>query len=353
LGKNEKSYNIHGLLRFKIINRSNFLNRLFSTVNLEYKNFETERVNNPDLTIYLGDFTPSNQECRILDNHYYVKEDYFYCKDFYCKDYKIAKWKFEMLGFESADTKIRISTNSFASLIIPEFLINPLINFKLTEKGFSLIHGSCVSKDDLAYLFTAQGGGGKTSTALYLVEKGFNFLGDNFTILDKGYVWSFLSPLNIFSFNLVPIVKRNMTIGKKIEFHLKNVIYKMTGLRLVTKINAKEILIDSLNDKSKLRCVFLLIPKEKFDFAEMDKEVLIRHILANMKLDSFPFLKYMMMYSYVFPESNMAKHWNRYEENLRRNLNENTIIYKVEVPQRYDMKTFERIWRMIRNGADT
>lgn len=349
MNRKEKSYNIHGLVSFKIVNRSNFLNRVFSTVNLEYKNFETEKVDNPDFTIYLGDFVPSNKECRILDNHYYVKKDYFYCTD----SYKIAEWKFEMSGFESGDMKIRISANSFASMIIPGFLIDPLINFKLAEKGFSLIHASCVSKDNHAYLFTAQGGGGKTSTALYLVEKGFNFLGDNFTILDKGYVWSFSSPLNIFSFNLVPIVKRNMTIGKKIEFHLKNVIYKMTGLRLVTKINAKEILIDSLNDKSKLRCVFLLIPKEKFDIAEMDKEVLIRHILANMKLDSFPFLKYMMMYSYVFPESNIAKHWNRYEENLRRNLSENTIIYKVEVPQRYDMKTFERIWRMIQNGADT
>ena len=335
-------------MRFKIINRSNFLSRVFNTVNLEYKNFETERVNDPELTIYLGDFTPSNQECRILDNHYYVKEDYFYCRD----SYKAAKWEFEMSGFESGDTEIRISANSFATMIISGFLIDPLINFKLAEKGYALVHGSCVSKDNHAYLFTAQGGGGKTSTALYAVERGFNFMGDNFTILDKGHALSFLSPLNIFSFNLVPVVKKNMKIKSKAEFHLKNILYKMTGLRIVTKIDVKEIFPNSLNDKSKLKTIFLLVPKGKFGIVEIDKEELIAHMVANMKLDSFPFLKYMMMYSYVFPESRMATHWDRYEENLRRNLNSDITICKVEVPQRYDINTFEKIWSVIQDDTN-
>jgi len=116
----------------------------------------------------------------------------------------------------------------------------------------------------------------------------FNFMGDNFTILDKGYALSFLSPLNIFSFNLAPVVKKNMKIKSKAEFHLKNILYKTTGLRIVTKINVNEIFTNSLNDKSKLKAIFLLIPKGKFGIVEIDKEELIRHMVANMKLDSFP-----------------------------------------------------------------
>lgn len=343
LSKKEKNYSIHNIITFKIINKDNFLNRLLSNIDLEYKNFETERVDNPDLTIYLGDFIPSNQECCIFDNHYYVKEDYFYCRD----SYKVAKWGFEMSGFESGDMKIQISTNSFASIIISGFLIDPLINFKLNEKGYSLIHGSCVSKDDHAHLFTAQGGGGKTSTALYAVEKGFDFLGDNFTILDKGCVRSFLSPLNIFSFNLVPPVWKNMKIKSKAEFYLKNLLYKLTRLRIVTKINTREIFPNSLNDESKLKSILVLLPKEKFHITEIDKKELINHLVANMKLDSFPFIKYMMEYSYMFPESKLATHWRCYEENLKKNLDDDITIYKVEVPQKYDMKTFEEIWRII------
>jgi hypothetical protein len=348
LSKKEKSYSIHDVVTFKIINKANFLSRLLSNINLEYKNFETEEINDPDFTIYLGDFHPSNQECVILDNEYYVKEDYFYCED----SYKIAKWGFEMSGFESGSTKVRISANLFASVMISGFLIDPLINFKLNEKGYPIVHGSCVSKDNRAYLFTAQGGGGKTSTALYSVERGFNFLGDNFVILDKCYVWGFFSPLNMFSFNLLPMVKKNMGIKRRAEFHLKNLLYKMTGLRLVTKINVKEIFPDSLNNNSKLESIFLLIPKEKFDMVEIDKEELIRHMVTNMKLDSVSFLKYMMQYSYMFPDGKMATHWNRYEKSLRKNLNNNISIYRVEVPQKYDINTFEEIWRGIQNGAN-
>lgn len=343
MSKNEKSYSIHDVVTFKIINRRNFLNSFFSNMDLEYKNFESKGINDPDFTIYFGDFTPSNQECHVLDNEYYVKEDYFYCKD----SYKTAKWKFEMSGFESGDMKVRISTNPFASMIISGFLIDPLINFRLNEHGCSLVHASCVSRDNRAYLFTAQGGGGKTSTALYSVERGFNFLGDNFVILDRGHAMSFLSPLNIFSFNLCPIVKTNMGIKSKVEFYFKNLLYRASGLRLVTKIDVKDVFANSSVNKSKLDSIFLLIPKEKFNIVELDKNELISHMIANQKLDSFPFLKYMMEYSYMFPKSKMATHWDRYEGNLSKNLDDNISIYKVEVPQRYDINTFEEIWRRV------
>lgn len=349
MSKKERSYNIHDLVRFKIINKDNFLNRLFSNLNLEYKNFKSEEGGDSDFTIYLGDFTPSNQECYVLDNNYYIKEDYLYCRD----SYKIAKWELELSGFESGNMKVRISTNSSASMMISGFIIDPLIIFKLNEKGYPIVHSSCVSRTNHAHLFTAQGGSGKTSTALYAVDRCFNFLGDNFIILNNGYVLSFLSPLNIFSFNLVPIVKKNMDAKTKAEFLLKDLLYKMTGLRLVTKINVKDIFQDSLEDNSKIESIFLLIPKEKFDIVEINKKDLIGHMVANMKLDSFPFIKYMMEYSYMFPESKMATHWERYEENLKRNLNGDITIYKVEVPQKYDVSVFEKIFRVIENGSNS
>ena len=343
MSKNEKSYNIHGIVTFKIINKSKILNRPFNNIDLEYKNFESDNSCDPDLTFHIGDFTPSNQECIVLDNEYYVKEDYFYCRD----TYKIAKWRFEMSGFENGVMDVRISTNSFGGMVISGFIIDLLITFKINEKGYPTVHGSSISKDDRAYLFTAQSGSGKTLTALYAVESGFDFLGDDFVILNKNNVLSFLSPLNICSFNYAPIIKKNLGIKSKVKFYLKDVLYKLSGLTIATKINVKDIFSDSLDDKSKLESIFLLIPKEKFDIVEMDKEELIGHMIANMKLDSFPFIKYMMEYSYVFPGSRMAKYWTRYEENLRKNLGDHFTIYRVEVPQRYDMKTFEEIWRVI------
>ena len=342
LDNNEKYYSIHNLVTFKTIDKFGFPKSYFNNIEKEYKNFEVKWIENPDLTIDIGDFVPNNGSCTILDSNYYIKRNYFFCSD----SHKIAKWKFEMSEFENGSMKVKIFTNFFASMIISGFLIDPIINYILNKKGYTLIHGSCISDCNGAYLFTSQGGGGKTSIALYSVEKGYNFLGDNFVVLDKGIIRSFLSPLNIFSFNSVPIIMNNMEILSKIEFHLKNLLYKLTRLRLVTKINVKDIFPNSLSDCSKLELIAFLMPKENFGMEEISKEELIGHMVANMKLDSFPFIKYMLLYSYIFSESEMARHWDLYEENLRKNLND-AIIYKVEVPLKFDMKTFNKISEMV------
>ena len=348
MNKREKSYNIHGVVSFKIVDRSNFINRMFRNLNLEYKNFECEDVNNYDFIVYIGDFVPSKQGCAILDNEYYVKENYFYCRD----SYKMAKWMLEISGFENGVMDVRISTNLFGSMVISGFIIDPLIAFKLNEKGYPVVHGSCVSKDNKAYLFTGQSGSGKTLTALYAVEKGFNFLGDDFVILNKNKVLSFLSPLNICIFNCAPIVRDNLGFKRKVEFYLKDLLRRVSGVILPTKINVKDIMSRSLNDKSKLKSIFLLIPKNKFNIAEMDKNELIEHSVSNLMLDYFPFIKYMMEYSYVFLGSRMAKYWTHYEKNLRKNLNDNITIYKVEVPKKYDIEIFKEIFKRIQNGTN-
>lgn len=345
LSQQVKCYNLHDLLTFKVYDKQSIICRFFSTIDLEYNNFRSEDISKPDFTIYLGDFSPSNQGCHVFDNKYYVKKNYFFCED----SYKYAKWKFEINGFEGSNTEVRISANFFSGILISGFVVDSLINFKLCEKGYALTHSSCVSKENSAYLFTAQGGGGKTSTAAYAVENGFDFMGDNFTILDNGYVRSFLSPLNIFSFNLLPFIYNNMNMSSKIEFHIKNMIYNLIGLRIVTKINPKEVFPDSLTHISKLDSVFLLIPNENFGILEMSKEELIQHMVANMKLDSIPFVKYMMEYSYLFPDSKIAAHWDAYEGNLRSNLG-HPNIYRVSVPQIYDQDTFKRIWKMIQRA---
>jgi hypothetical protein len=331
------NYSIHDIVTFRLISEKS--NSVIKKLRDEYANFETTHVSNPDFVVYLGGFSPSQENCSILDNDYYLKKDYLYCKD----SYQRAKWKFEISGFENEKTKIHLSTNFFGSMVISGFLIDPIIGMKLAEKGYSMVHGSSVGKGKKAYIFTSQGGGGKTSIALNSVERGFKFLGDNFVILDKDSVLGFLSPLNIFSFNLVPIVKKNMRTKKRIEFHIKNYLYKVSGLRLVTKINPMHLFPQSTDDKAAVNSIFMLSPKNKFNVTKITKEKLVKHIILNQILDSIPFIKYMMMYSYLFPNSKIADCWNLYERNLQRNIGDNISIYEVETPQKYDKSIFEKI----------
>lgn len=321
---------------------------MFSDVNIQYANFESEKDNpNPDITIYLGEFTPSTQDCYILDDKYYVREDYFYCKE---DSYKQAKWKFEITGFESGKITIRISSNLPGSMFISGNVIDPMLHFEINNKGFSIIHASCVSKDNVAYLFSSRSGGGKTTIALNFIEKGFSLLGDNFIILHKGYAFSFLSPLNIFTYNLVPVIKKNLGIKDKVCLVLKELLYKATlgYVKILTKLNPKAIFPKQVVSTSKLGAAFLIMPKREFNINHISKKEFVAHVVMNQKLDIPSFLKYLVEYSYMFPKSKLATHWDWYEENLKKNLPENIPFYKIEVPQRYNKETLERIVELVK-----
>jgi hypothetical protein len=257
-----------------------------------------------------------------------------------------------MSGIEGGNMTVHISNNHIGSMFISP-LIDFIISYKMNERGYPLVHGSSVSKNNRAYLFPARSGGGKTVTSLYLVEKGFGFLGDNFVVLDKDNVLSFLSPLNIFSYNLAPIIKKNLKLKTEVILNLKHLLYKMTlgYAKIFTKINVRDIFPNLVVDKSKLDSIFLLIPKEEFSIEKISKDVLINHLVMNQKLETLSFLKYMLEYSYMFPDSNMATHWTRYKDNLRKNISDDRPIYKIEVPQKYDTNTFERIVEVIEDEA--
>jgi len=339
----ERNYNIHNLVKFKIRGKLGLPSRLLTNFRLQYKSFESPEIDKPDFTILLGDFSPSNNDCYILDDRFYIKENYLFCED----SYKIARWKLEISGFEEGDTIVRIDANLFAWELIPGFVIDPLIILKLNEKGYSVVHGSCISKDGKAYLFTSQGGGGKTSTTLYAVERGLKFLGDNFIILDEGYVLNLLYPLNLFRFNLTPLVRRNMGIKSKVKLYFIDLMEKVTGFGMATKVNPEEIFPDALSDRGKLTAIFLLLPREGFRITEITREEMLHHLVMNLKLDLVPLIKYMIEYSYMFPRSRVANFWKHYEENLRKNLNGDVLTYKLEIPQKYNLEVFEKIFELI------
>ena len=49
----EKNYSIHDIVTFKIVDQTGFFDRLLSNVYVQYKNFETEEISNPDFIVYL------------------------------------------------------------------------------------------------------------------------------------------------------------------------------------------------------------------------------------------------------------------------------------------------------------
>lgn len=334
----EEYYSIHDIISFKVVSesRNNFTKR----VSMEYYNFQTSDIKDPDIIIYLGKFKPRFEHEVIIDNKYYIGKNYFYCRD-YCKE---MKWEVEIIGIRNKNLTVKIHGNWLASTAITGMIIDPLIATKLNEKGYSLIHGSGISdKNGNAFVFTAQGGGGKTSTALYSIDVGFKFMGDNFLILHNEQVLSYIQPLNIFSFNSRPIIGNNIPIKKRLELYIKMMLDYTIGVKFVTKINPKDVFPESIQDNAKLKATFLLFPQREFTIQEIPKDQAIKHILSNILLDFVYYNKYLLMYSYVFPNSPVSKNLKIWVQNLEKNLSKNTLFYKVNIPQKYSEETFKKI----------
>ena len=61
-----------------------------------------------------------------------------------------------------------------------------------------------------------------------------------------------------------------------------------------------------------------------------------------MGISSNPFFEYMLAYSFIFPDSQIAMHhWENLKKNLKETL-ENVPIYEMEIPLEYNDELFSR-----------
>ena len=223
-----------------------------------------------------------------------------------------------------------------------------MLHFLMNEKDHPLVHASCVSKDGYAFLFTSRGGAGKTKTALRLVEKGFGFLGDNYIALHEGHALSFLGPLDLFSYNVSSEVKTRLRIKDRLLLKSRELLYDISlgYAKFFTKINVKDVFSTSIVKGSKLHSVYVLLPGKRFRVRSAEKAETARRMVINQKMEFPSFLRYLLAYSYIFPKSNFATHWESYSKNLLSSLGD-PKCYLVELPRTCGTETLEEIESMI------
>ncbi|CAG0949442.1 hypothetical protein METP3_00114 [Methanosarcinales archaeon] len=337
----EAIFSVHDIIFFKIVAQQDYqktFNKILFQYNTFYLKEQTKKIDSLDFTVYLGSFSPSNENCYIIDDKYHIKDNYFYCKD----SRKLSTWKLEMVGFNSGIIRVNLQTNRFGKISVPLNMIDFLIHYVVNEKGSSIIHSSGVSNNNNnVMLFSARGGGGKTSIAAHFIDKGFKFLGDNFIILRNGHALSFISPFNIFTYNVTPLVKRNLGYKKKFILFLVGTIYKLTlsYIKIFVKLDIGNIMKDSTEKNGMIKSIFFIIPNNSLDSPEIENicfDDLIEHLVLNQKLEflHLPFLNYILAISYVYPEINFSKHWDKYKNNLKVNITKNIKTYRINMPKK-------------------
>jgi hypothetical protein len=343
------NYNIHDIIKFRIIRGRGY--DLRDLINLKFSFFEVEDVGDPDITLNIGKFTPSNENCYLVDYKYYIKENYFYCKDSEGK----AEWEVEISGFEDGETIVNFNgrIKGFQSFMNPDFIAQNfllrLIEYKLCRKGYLFAHAAGISKNEQAYVFAGRGGSFKTSLCMDFIRKaGFEFLGDDRVVLHKDKVFSFPMGLRVFGFMCDHLPNEDSwNFSNKIKF----------AKHLWDK-NGRDILV-KIGKPSELKNLFFIVRTNKDTITKMEKSLkeVVDKLVTNNRLEDFislggmdinsgPFLKYALAYAYIFPDGGLVRQQEELK-NVLRNILKNVPMYEIAIPYNYNSTVFNEVNRFI------
>ena len=214
------------------------------------------------------------------------------------------------------------------------------------------VHAACLANSTGAYLFAGSSGTGKTTICLDLIEDGYDLMGDNYTLLSEGRVHSFLSPLNIFTYNLAPSVSRRISRRTLTVLKVKGLLWKATGgyVKIFTKINPAHLWPEQTSCVEAIpKAVFFLVKGDSFGTSPVSPQSLARALVANMRLEIPQVLEWLAQYSTVNRRF-VFDHWlARYEDSLVENLLQVPRLLRVEIPRVYDLSTKENIRALVGN----
>jgi hypothetical protein len=337
-----RNYNIHDIFKFSITsNNYHVLNYVDKT----YSFFRVDAIKNADLELIEGSFFPSIDNNIIINGKYYMGNNSLYCAD----SYKLSKWKVWIEHLDK-NTKVHFSGDRiFSHWFLLRDILEPLMRYKLTFKGFSFIHSSCVGDRDNAYLFSACKGVGKTSTAMSLIERGLKLFSDDYTILSKnGDVFSFPCAIRLHGYNLdaCPFLKNKLSLSNRFRIGIKEFIYNLSFhyANITQDVNIREIFSEAeIGIKSPLKMLILFTKTNGDDISikcANSAELIQRLIIIN-KFEMSNFLDYLQAYSYADPTNNATLYWDYEAKNFQ--ILSKIPCYEIAIPKKYTPQVFKSV----------
>jgi hypothetical protein len=356
----EKYYNIHNLLKFKIVSQRACL-RPFEDINYFFSYFETKEFADEDILLRIGKFLPANQDCKIIDHKYYVKENYFYCKD---QDGNIT-WEVEICGFERGKAVVNFHSydRRIEQLLLPDYLaqntiLRPLIELKLLEKGYAVIHGLGLAGSKDSVLIAARGGAHKTRTIMDALRlKEVKLIGDDRLIIGEGAkVYSYPLFLRLVLFRMENLQSEKISV---IRDRVSMIRYLSQG--------KNESVKKYVRDKSYFAKLIFVQRKEGYTACGeyVPKKITLNEccdrLTNSSKMEMFssglqsigfvPFYKYIQAYSFIFPTSLIGNYWERYNRTLQAVLAD-ADIFDLSVSEDYSPTLMQYYVKLIEGNND-
>ena len=356
--KEKISYNIHDIVKIEMSRIKKL--ELLRDLNLRFTYFEVDSIKNPDIILNLGPFNPENKNCTIIDHKFYIKDNYFYCKE----SEENAKWEVEIFGIEKGQMVVnfnekvsRIQRFLAPNIISQHFMLRNLIEWKLFQKGALMLHAGSVENNGKAYLFAGRGGALKTTIIMNLIrEKKFNYIGDEYVIIHKGKIWSFPAAFQEFLFRFENLPTENL----RKERRFRDILSWFFYLRKHSNLENYKKPIIKVSDNAKLNSIFFInrgtgnsIKKANYTLENVARKMLmntrleaINESVGGVAIQGNPF-KYLLAYEQVFPRSSIANYWSELENRYKK-VFKNIPYYEVYMPLEYNKRFLEKILKFIK-----
>jgi hypothetical protein len=287
-----------------------------------------------DIDVRIGRFRLDPPAVRVIDRRFLVGDDYFACRD----TYKILSWQVEITGWRNPPTTMRIACNRFGTAAIGSRLIDCMVRYHLNLRGRPAVHACGVVRDGSAFLLSGRSGVGKSTLAMRLLDGGgaARLLGDNWIILGDGQAYSLHLPINIYDYNVSPLMRSLLPRRLRVDMRLKKLARTLSGgyLKKSTAVVLRQVLPDLVAEQAPLRKVFLFSQAAGFAMAPLPRAAALDKLVANDMMDREAFARYMLAWCAVHPQDAVADHWRRLRANLDAALAPDAEFVDVTVPRR-------------------
>jgi hypothetical protein len=218
-----KRYNFHGIFRMALHTDSAEAIREFQA---EYGAFE-DAGGPADLEVTVSRFAAAPSAGARHFGRYLLDGGWIYGAE----RYKVASWHFALRGLGAPTTELFFHGGIFSLYFLQHFLIEQIMRYKISQRGYVLVHGGCVADRGRSVLFPGLGHAGKTALALQQALAGRSFQADDYTFVSAGgrtYSYPRRLHLSDHIHDACPEATRSLSLRHKLSIKAKLLIYYLT-----------------------------------------------------------------------------------------------------------------------------
>jgi hypothetical protein len=329
------TYSFHGIFRLCVRTDDPKVLQHFES---EYGLFVDNSPQPVDLDLAVGKFSIAPQGERRVIGEYLVAGQWIYA----AQHYKIARWRFALTGLQAPTTQLYVEGGIFSLDFVQKYLVEQIMRYKISQKGYALVHAGCVSRDGLSVLFPGLGHAGKTQLALQQVLAGWQFQADDYTFVsEQGNTYCYPRRIHI-SDNVGtsgPASRSPLSSRHRLSMRAKKLAYWLSlGYGNLTEaLRLSELVPEAIiEDAARLQAVIMLVSSVENESKPpriLDGDELLNRVMAINFLEAQPFPSLLLSAQCMDDSISVSEWWCRERDIMRRALS-GVEAYEVVVPYR-------------------